>query len=52
MLADLSKSEQRVIHYIRAGEYYKSESFMKNLFDIKGELNKLVEAAKIYVLDN
>lgn len=52
MLVDLSKSEQEVIHYIREGEYYKSESFMKNLFDLKGELNKLVETAKIYVLDN
>lgn len=52
MLVDLSKSEQEVMDNIRGMEYYRSSSFMKNLFDLKGELNKLVEAAKIYVLDN
>jgi hypothetical protein len=52
MLVDLSKSEQEVMDSIRKMESYKSESFMRDMFDLKGKQNRLISAAKVYVLDN
>jgi hypothetical protein len=52
MLLDISRTEDEVINSIRELESYKSESFLADMFDLKGKMNRLISAAKIYVLDN
>lgn len=52
MLVDLSKSENEVLGSIRNTEKYKNGDFEENYAGLSIEIRSLVEAAKIYILDN
>jgi ssDNA-binding replication factor A large subunit len=52
MLVDLSKSEQEVLDSIRNTEKYKSGEFRKKYLQFSSELRGIIEASKIYILDN
>lgn len=52
MLVDLSKSENEVLDSIRKTEKYKRREFEINYIELTSELYKLIESAKIYILDN
>ena len=52
MLVDLSREEEDVLNSIRNSEKYKSGNFGKTYISAFAELRRVVEAAKIYVLDN
>jgi hypothetical protein len=52
MLVNLSNNEEYVLNSIRESEKYKSGNFGMTYISAFAELRKVVEAAKIYVLDN
>ena len=52
MLVDLSKSENEVLDSIRNSEKYKNANFDENYVNLTAEIRRVVEAAKIYILDN
>lgn len=52
MLVDLSRQEEDVLNSIRNSEKYKAGNFGKTYISAFAELRRVVEAAKIYVLDN
>ena len=52
MLVDLSKSENEVLDSIRNSEKYKNANFDENYVNLTVEIRRVVEAAKIYILDN
>ena len=52
MLVDLSKSEKEVLDSIRNSEKYKNANFDENYVNLTVEIRRVVEAAKIYILDN
>jgi len=52
MLVDVSKSEQEVLNSIRKSEKYKKGDFEKYYVETTVEIRRIVEAAKIYILDN
>ena len=52
MLVDLSKSENEVLDSIRNSEKYKNANFDENYVRLTVEIRRVVEAAKIYILDN
>lgn len=52
MLVDLSKTEQEIMDSIRESEKYKSGNFQMRYVEISAELRRLVDAAKVYILDN
>lgn len=52
MIVDLSKNEQEVMDSIREGEKYKNEGFESIYISLSVEIKRVVEAAKIYILDN
>ena len=52
MLVDLSKTEQEIMNSIRESEKYKSGNFHLGYVEFSAELRRLVDAAKVYILDN
>jgi len=52
MLSDLSRGEENVLKSIRNSEKYQEKKFSDNYFKLSGEMGRVVEAAKIYILDN
>jgi hypothetical protein len=52
MLVDVSKGEEEVLSVIRGGKKYNEGSFESNYMEFVAETRSLVEAAKIYILDN
>jgi hypothetical protein len=52
MLVDLSHNEEGILNSIRSSEKYKSGNFEKTYISAFAELRGVVEAAKIYILDN
>jgi hypothetical protein len=52
MLVDLSHNEEEILNSIRDSEKYKAGNFGKSYISAFAELRRVVEAAKIYVLDN
>jgi hypothetical protein len=52
MLVDLSKEENQVLDAIRNGVKYKAGEFEKDYVRLSVEIRNVVEAAKIYILDN
>lgn len=52
MLVDLSSGEENVLKNIRSSEKYSEKKFSENYFRLSGEMRRVVEAAKIYILDN
>ena len=52
MLVDVSKSEQEVLDAIRNTEKYKRGDFERYYVESTVEIRRIVEAAKIYILDN
>ena len=52
MLVDISKGEEEVLSGIREGRKYKEGNFETRYIEFVAETRSIVEAAKIYVLDN
>ena len=52
MLVDVTKEEQEVLESIRSSEKYKSANFDKSYNHLLGQKISLIEAAKIFILDN
>jgi hypothetical protein len=52
MLVDLSKTEQGIMDSIRESEKYKAGDFQMKYVEFSAELRRLVDAAKVYILDN
>jgi hypothetical protein len=52
MLVDVSKGEEEVLSVIRGGKKYKDGNFETLYIELSAETRSLVEAAKIYILDN
>jgi len=52
MLVDVSKGEEEVLSVIRGGKKYNGGSFETLYIELSAETRSLVEAAKIYILDN
>jgi hypothetical protein len=52
MLVDISKGEEEVLSVIREGKKYKGGNFETLYIELSAETRSLVEAAKIYILDN
>lgn len=52
MLVDLSKNENEILESIRNSEKYKSGNFQMVYITAFAEIKRVIEAAKIYVLDN
>lgn len=52
MLVDLSKGEEEVLSGIRSGKKYKEGNFETRYVELSVEIRSIVEAAKIYILDN
>jgi len=52
MLVDISKGEEEVLSIIREGKKYKGGNFETLYIELSAETRSLVEAAKIYILDN
>lgn len=52
MLIDLSREEEEVLSSIRHSQKYKSGNFGRAYISSLAELRGVVEAAKIYILDN
>lgn len=52
MLVDLSKNENEILESIRNSEKYKSGNFQRVYITAFAEIKRVIEAAKIYVLDN
>ena len=52
MLVDLSKGEEEVLSGIRSGKKYKEGNFETRYIEFSMEIRSIVEAAKIYILDN
>jgi hypothetical protein len=52
MLVDISKREEEVLSVIREGKKYNEGNFEILYIEFSTEIKTLVEAAKIYILDN
>jgi hypothetical protein len=52
MLVDLLKTEQEIMNSIRESEKYKLGNFHLRYVEFSAELRRLVDAAKVYILDN
>jgi len=52
MLVDISKREEEVLSVIREGKKYNEGNFEILYIEFSTEVRTLVEAAKIYILDN
>lgn len=52
MLVDISKGEEEVLSIIREGKKYNEGNFEIRYIEFSAEVRSLVEAAKIYILDN
>jgi hypothetical protein len=52
MLVDLSKSEKEVIDSIRGTKSYSDRKFSDSYYELSRKISGVVEAAKIYILDN
>jgi len=52
MLVDLSHDEEKILNSIRNSGKYKAGNFGMTYISASAELRRLVEAAKIYILDN
>jgi len=52
MLVDISKREEEVLSVIREGKKYNEGNFEILCIEFSTEIKTLVEAAKIYILDN
>lgn len=52
MLVDLSKSEKEVIDSIRGTKSYSDQKFADTYHQLARQIGGVVEAAKIYILDN
>lgn len=52
MLVDLSRGEEEVLSGIRGGRKYQEGNFEIRYIEFSAEIRSIVEAAKIYILDN
>lgn len=52
MLVDVSKSEQEVLNSLRSSVKYSERNFLGAFDNLSLEIRRVVEAAKIYILDN
>lgn len=52
MLVDISKGEEEVLSLIRGGQKYKERDFETRYVEFSTEVRSVIEAAKIYILDN
>jgi hypothetical protein len=52
MLVDVTKAEEKVLSGIRESRKYKEGNFETLYIELSAETRSLVEAAKIYILDN
>ena len=52
MLVDISKGEEEVLSIIRGGKKYNEGNFETRYIEFSAEVRTLVEAAKVYILDN
>ena len=52
MLVDISKGEEEVLSVIRGGKKYNEGNFEIRYIEFSSEVRTLVEAAKIYIIDN
>ena len=52
MLVDISKGEEEVLSIIREGKKYKDGNFETRYLEFVSETRSIVEAAKVYILDN
>ncbi len=52
MLVDLSKGEEEVLSGIRKDRRYNEGNFEIKYIELSAEIRSVVEAAKIYILDN
>jgi hypothetical protein len=52
MLVDISKGEEEVLSLIRGGQKYKEGDFETRYVEFSTEVRSVIEAAKIYILDN
>ena len=52
MLVDISKGEEEVLSIIRGGKKYNGGNFETSYIEFVSETRSLVEAAKVYILDN
>jgi hypothetical protein len=52
MLVDISKGEEEILSIIRGGKKYNEGNFETRYIEFSAEVRTLVEAAKVYILDN
>ena len=52
MLVDVSKAREEVLSVIRETKKYKGGNFETLYIEVSAETRSLVEAAKVYILDN
>ena len=52
MLVDLSKSEEEVLNSLRSSVKYSEKNFLEAHDSLSLEIRRVIEAAKIYILDN
>ena len=52
MLVDISKGEEEARSLIRGGQKYKERDFETRYVEFSTEVRSVIEAAKIYILDN
>jgi hypothetical protein len=52
MLVDLLKTEQEIMDSIRESEKYKAGDFQMKYVELSAGLRRLVDATKVYILDN